>query len=115
MKVAIFYFTLALLANVPLYFVWEKSYHDGIIGRAALLLISFSAWAVVLDIVIGDDGTKYQPPRLGLAMLIGFTVYLIWHLWRFRRRVGKRESGCPADCPQDRRQIPDRRFLIDNQ
>lgn len=106
-----FYSSLTLLALVPLYFVWNRVYKDGVMGRAALLTISFCSWAILLDVTLGEDEDKYTPSRLGVMLVVAFTAFLCWHLWRFHRRVEKRlGTQCPPDCPQDRRKVPDRRF-----
>lgn len=111
MKLAIFYATLFALALLPLYFVVNSVYKDGIVGRAALLLVSFSSSAILLDVFVGADKWKYDPSPPAVMLTLSFATFLLWHLVRFHYRVlMKTKKNCPADCPQDRRKMPDRRF-----
>lgn len=99
----------AVLAVVPCVFVWNKVYKDGVFGRGALLSISFFASIVLIESFVND--ATYNPLFETVAMTVGFAVFLVWHLWRFHRRVLKR-GRCPPDCPQDRRHIRERRFVV---
>lgn len=110
MKMALFWAACAVLGVVPLYFIWNQVYKDGVIGRAALLLISGAALGTTIDALLSDQVNKYDPPPSGVAMTVAFAAFLVWHLWRFHRRVD-RQGQCPPDCPQDRRKLPDRRYV----
>lgn len=112
MKMVLFWGAIGLLATVPLYFIWNQVYKDGVIGRAALLFISGCAWGTIIDAAIGEQATKYDPSPPGVGLALGTAVFFIWHLWSFHRRVERRDKGaCPPDCPQDRRRLHDRRYV----
>lgn len=106
MEMTFFWIACMVLFFVPLIFVWNQVYQDGIVGRTSLLTISGAAALFLLDPFLGDD--QYNPPALAVLLIWSFALFLVWHLWRFHRRVLRRE--CPPDCPVDRRQVPDRRF-----
>ena len=111
MKLIIFYAALFALAILPLYFVVNAVYKDGIVGRAALLLVSFSASSILLDVFVGADKWKYDPSPPTVMLTGSFAVFLLWHLVRFHYRVlMKMKKDSSTDCPQDRRKQPDRRF-----
>ena len=107
MRMYFFWTACLVLTVVPVVFVWNAVYKDGIVGRIALLTIAFVAAMFVLDPFFGD--AKYDVPPLGVAMACAFAIFLLWHLWRFHRRVLRR-GACPPDCPMDRRHTPDRRY-----
>lgn len=110
MSMYVFWFSIAVLASVPLYFVWNEVYKDGVIGRIALLGISFFAWSFVIEAVF--VGAKYTLLNQTVALVFAFAVFLVWHLWRFHRRVLRKTTHVYLpDCPADRRKVPDRRFL----
>lgn len=104
----LFYSVCVVLAVIPLIFVFNKVYKDGIVGRVGLLGISFIAWTWIFDLLFNDYGALESSNR-GIALDTMVAIFLVWHLFRFHRRVIRRDT-CPPDCPQDRRHIPDRRF-----
>lgn len=69
---------------VPMLFVAHDVYEDGLIGRMGLLGISFPAGASLGEAVFGD-GFDVHP--LVAMMCLGAAVFLVWHLFRFHRRV----------------------------
>ncbi len=103
----LFLVSCSILAVVPPLFIWNRVYKDGIVGRSALAGISFFSLAFILR---AWDGRAPDIDGLGLCLHASFAAFLVWHLWRFHRRVLNRDS-CPTDCPQDRRKSPERRFV----
>ena len=111
MRDFMFFSSLIVLSVVPLYFVVHHIYKDGLIGRVALLGISFCSLLMTLDALFSDGDTqKYYPQPLVISLIALFAVFLVWHLVRFHSRVLKRNQLCPPDCPVDRRKPADRRF-----
>ena len=86
MKTALFLVACAVLFVVPLAFVINKVYEDGILGRMALLGISFCAFG------FGAQwwSDRIEPQPLLVFMLASVAAFICWHLWRFHRRVLKR-------------------------
>ena len=87
MSQTIFLVACVVLAFVPLYFVVNSVYQDGVIGRGALLAISFCSIGFLLEAGIG--ASFYLPP-LAVALVVAFAVFISWHLCRFHRRVVKK-------------------------
>jgi len=109
----LFWTSYAVLATVPLYFVWNQVYRDGIFGRAALLLISFLALVTLLEPIFYDD-YSFTVSNRTIMMLTAFATFLVWHLYRFHTRVDKVRRGCSKFRPEcERRNVPDRRFRRD--
>ena len=109
LKFILFYGSCLVLATVPMYFIFHKVYKDGLIGKFGLIGISLTAWSYLLDLAsMGHDYPVVSNRQLALTLM--FAVFLIWHLFRFHRRVLNKETR-PADCAEDRRKIPDRRFV----
>jgi hypothetical protein len=83
----------SVLFIVPLYFVVNSVYQDGVFGRGSLLGISFCSASILGDTAIGTG--FYVPPVI--VMLISFfAVFSVWHLVRFHTRVAKREPWKPV-------------------
>lgn len=112
MNEALFTVCMCILTVVPLVFVYNRVYDDGIIGRGALMGISFASATFLMEMVTGE---VYGILTQTLMLVVAFTVFLLWHLWRFHRRVlmlrGKRDherrSGCDRrfiNTPERRRQ-----------
>jgi hypothetical protein len=89
MSQAIFLVACAVLFVVPLVFVVNDVYEDGILGRGSLLAISFAS-----GIYLGEQvfGPGYYMPPLGVVLVSAFAVFLVWHLFRFHRRVLKQKK-----------------------
>jgi len=109
LSMMIFWTSCWILFLVPPYFVWNKVYKDGLIGRASLLAISFTAATFILQAMATEHKSYDMLPQT-IAFVTSFAVFLVWHLFRFHLRVMKHLQDCPPDCPQDRREQPDRRF-----
>jgi len=80
----LFLASVAILFIVPVTFVWNKVYDDGFIGRLALIGISFSSFIFALKIF--SRGMNHPWPET-MLMMTSFAVFLVWHLFRFHRRV----------------------------
>lgn len=106
----LFWAALGVLATLPLYFVYNRVYKDGVIGRMALLAISFNAWVILLDTFLGDEATKYHPTPPAVGLTLAVAGFLVWHLYRFHYRVVQRMDKTCA-CETERRTTPDRRFI----
>lgn len=112
MKAVLFYTACTVLFVVPLIFVFHKVYRDGVVGRGALLGISFTAVAWLLDLLINDD-TPLEPSNRGVLFTVMVAVFMVWHLFRFHRRVLNRSEKAvpPVSSLEERRKTPDRRFI----
>lgn len=75
---------LIVLFVVPILFVWNEVYQDGLVGRFALVTISLSA--IIFGFKIASRDVSYLWPETQL-MIIAFAIFLCWHLWRFHSRV----------------------------
>jgi ABC-type transport system involved in cytochrome c biogenesis permease subunit len=84
MKMQLYALACVVLFIIPLVFVWNRVYKDGVIGRVALLCISFSSGTVLLNLY---DQRDLNPPWSTVAVLFFFAVFLVWHLFRFHTRV----------------------------
>lgn len=89
MKETVFLFACLVLGVVPVLFVLNKVYEDGVVGRAFLLAIAFFAWTFLIE---RFNGVRYDvlPQTAGFAVAVA--GFLCWHLWRFHRRVLKRRA-----------------------
>lgn len=74
----------AVLFFVPVLFVWNSVYQDGVVGRLALIGISFSALVFGLKLLTGRYNQTQPETEI---LVVSFAVFLVWHLWRFHRRV----------------------------
>jgi hypothetical protein len=81
---AIFLVSITILAVVPIVFVMHDVYEDGFFGRVGLLGISFAAWTFILEWV---GGAHYEVLPQTTMLTLAFSVFLVWHLFRFHRRV----------------------------
>ena len=100
MKIAIFITSCGLLFFVPMLFVMNKVYKDGIIGRAALLIISFMSATVLMDYF---NGVEYELLPQTVGLVAAFAVFMSWHFWKFHRRVLRQFRQCNES-------LADRRF-----
>lgn len=108
MRMTIFWAACTVLVAVPPYFVWNSVYRDGVLGRAALLAISFVSLSFMLEETLSDNERTYDMLPQTVALVAAFAVFLLWHLWRFHRRV-MRNGTCPPNGVEERRQA-ERRF-----
>ena len=83
-KMILFMMSCSVLAVVPLYFVINAIYSDGVIGRAGLLGVSSFASIFLLETYAG---IKYDALPEVVGLVTSFAVFLMWHLFRFHRRV----------------------------
>lgn len=98
---------LIVLAVVPILFVWDEVYQDGLVGRVSLVTISFSSVVFILRLSNGEIGHLWPETQL---IIIAFAVFLIWSLIRFQNRVRKvLKNGKPKD--EERRTGSERRFI----
>ena len=80
----IFLVSVLVLFVVPVVFVWHSVYDDGLLGRVALVGISFSSFIFALKIYsLGN----WNPWPETVLLMASFATFLVWHLWRFHRRV----------------------------
>jgi hypothetical protein len=85
----LFLVACSVLSIVPLYFVLNSVYQDGVFGRASLLGISFCSFLFVLEALFGNP---IQVHPLVVLLVSSFAVFACWHLGRFHFRVLKRKS-----------------------
>lgn len=85
MKQVIFLTSCAILTFVPLLFVINRVYQDGIFGRLGLLGISFASSTYLIEKVL--VGTRYDVLPQTAAFFAFVAVFLCWHLFRFHVRV----------------------------
>jgi hypothetical protein len=74
---------------VPLYFVVNSVYQDGVFGRASLLSISFFSAGILGEAAVG---IAFSVPPIFVLLITAFAVFLVWHLFRFNARVLKKEG-----------------------
>lgn len=74
----------SVLFVVPLYFVVNSVYQDGVFGRGSLLGISFFSAAILGDTAVGNG---FYVPSVVVLLICAFAVFLSWHLCRFHSRV----------------------------
>lgn len=87
----IFIVACIALFIVPVWFVINKVYEDGFIGRVGLLGISFSAATFLMEFAFGEQEYELLPQTVMLASC--FAIFLCWHLFRFERRVLRKRQG----------------------
>ena len=114
MKMILFYSACGFLLVVPVLFVMNRVYEDGIFGRISLLGISAVAGLFLLDSV-DEGGGVYEPTWLTMWGFVSFAVFLVWHLCRFHHRVftnekGRRNSSMYIVPGRERRHTHRRRF-----
>ncbi len=85
----IFLFACAVLLIVPLIFVVNEVYEDGLFGRIGLLGISFSAATFLLSYA---DGQDYVLLPQTVFMACSFAIFILWHLLRFHLRVLRKQK-----------------------
>ena len=85
----IFLASCAVLCLVPVLFVLNDVYEDGLVGRVGLLGISFSAATFILE---WANGEEYQMLPQTVFMVAMFAWFLCWHLFRFHTRVMRKQK-----------------------
>ncbi len=86
---SIFLVACAILFVVPVYFVLNDVYEDGLVGRVGLLGISFAAATFILEWANGED---YQLLPQTVFMTCMFAWFLCWHLVRFHLRIQRKQK-----------------------
>lgn len=84
MKQVLFLVACALLAVLPLAFVFSKAYNDRVVGRLALLGVSFAAWTYLIDFAMG---ARYNALPQTVMLFWCVALYLGWHYLRFYWRM----------------------------
>ena len=85
---AVLYASLAVLIVVPAWFILHDVYDDGIVGRAALGGVILAAAVLLMQAV---DAAP-TPPAAAVLLIASFAAFLVWHLFRFHRRVLRARS-----------------------
>lgn len=80
----LFLLACSVLFVVPVVFVTHSVYEDGFFGRIGLLGISFAAATFILEWFGGEE---YEVLPQTVMMATAFALFLVWHLFRFHRRV----------------------------
>lgn len=93
MKDFLFFGACLVLFIVPLLFVINRVYEDGLIGRISLLSISFTAATFIVE-ELTSEGYDMLPQTV--ALICAFALFLVWHLLRFHRRVLMRRGLAPC-------------------
>jgi hypothetical protein len=94
-----------VLTVIPVAFIFHNVYEDGLIGRGGLAGVAFSS-ALHLMVWFDYDWFPHFPfwdvvPLLVLQAVF-FAIFLVWHLFRFHRRVLKKGESVGAPwrmCP----------------
>jgi hypothetical protein len=101
---------LVALFVIPLVFVANRVYNDGVIGRLALFGISGAAGLALMGVARGYD--YFYGPETTI-LIVSFTAFLIWHLFRFHRMVlshkGNRDHERRSGCDRRFIGVPERR------
>jgi hypothetical protein len=102
---AAFYIACVVLLVVPPWFIRHRVYDDGLVGRIFLVVIVLGAFAVLGQAAVTYWDAWRSSPSWPLASGVdwsragyhvegeeaflagGFAGFLVWHLWRFHRRV----------------------------
>ncbi len=99
----VFWVSCAVVFIAPLYFVGNTVYKDGVVGRFAFLILSLVGGSYLFEL-LADDMPDGPPQVRTVWLMAAIAIFLIWHLWKFARRVHK------PKITGDRRHIPDRRY-----
>lgn len=81
---ALFAAACLVLLVVPVLFILNQVYKDGVVGRLGLAGISIFAALFLFEIAFGK-GYHVELEEVGLV--VSFSTFLVWHLVRFHRRV----------------------------
>jgi hypothetical protein len=85
----LFLASCVVLFFVPLYFVVNQVYQDGVFGRGSLLGISFFSFGILGE---ASFGVGFYVPSIVVLLIASFAVFLTWHLARFHGRVLKKQG-----------------------
>ena len=84
----VFIISCAILFIIPLIFVTNSVYEDGIVWRIFLLGIAFGSATFILEVIAG---TTYELMAQTVFLVAMFAGFLCWHLFRFHSRVLKQK------------------------
>lgn len=77
---------LLVLAVLPLIFIYNRVYKDGVFGRIALSCICAASALLVLERrFFGNDENVVW--MLLTVLVVGMATFLSWHLVRFHTRI----------------------------
>jgi hypothetical protein len=85
----IFLASCFILFAVPVAFVANHVYDDGLFGRIGLLGIASAASMFLLEAM---DQTALDVPPKAVLLTGSFALFMVWHLLRFHRRVLMRKK-----------------------
>ncbi len=100
MSTAIFMGCCIVLVVVPVVFVMNKVYQDGFFGRCGLLGISFSAATFLMEWFTGES---YEMLWQTTFLVLSFTVFICWHLFRFHNRIVLARRAASGEVERRRR------------
>lgn len=93
---------LLVLAILPLVFICNRVYKDGVFGRIALACIcAASALLFVERRLFGNDERIVW--MLLTVLIVGMATFLSWHLVRFHTRIARPLAD--ADVPAGRMRV----------
>lgn len=90
----LFMMAVVVLFIVPPVFVWHRVYDDGVFGRLGLSGVSFFAFVILAESILGRQVYTTSPEVAG--MVACFAVFLVWHLVRFHVRVVLKRRLAPS-------------------
>ena len=95
-----------IICLISTFLVVHPKYEDGLVGRVALLCLSFSCAVVLGEFV---DGVEYEVNPTTLSIQLGLSVFLLRHVYRFNKWANsgsfdwrKNEKDTPSNdvvCP----------------
>lgn len=95
---------LLVLAVLPLIFIYNRVYKDGVFGRIALSCICAASALLVLERrFFGNDENVVW--MLLTVLVVGMATFLSWHLVRFHTRVVRGPLPDTADAPPPARRL----------
>ena len=71
-----------IICLISTFLVVHPKYEDGLVGRVALLCLSFSCAVVLGEFV---DGVEYEVNPTTLSIQLGLSVFLLRHVYRFNK------------------------------
>ena len=90
----------ALISVMCIALILSPNYHDGFFGRLGLALITVGTGVgmVFRDVVEFMDGTHdyFSVSHSGLMILLGLTIFLVRHLYRFQKFCRECEFDRPT-------------------
>lgn len=90
----IFIVACVVLFIVPVIFVYHRVYDDGFFGRLGLVGLASMSAIVLLETAFGDG---YGISAEVSLLVASFALFMVWHLWRFHRRVVTKRRTAAAD------------------